>query len=299
MVQEAPGKREQQRGKMTNFIALLLQRARSIRYEDVSKARLQYKLFKVLVLLAVNLVDIYRITRRASGRILKTPEIFIDRYHVEDFSQTILYTSNNQSFADYPYRSSFGSVYEHKKVSLIATEKNESGNIRLWLESIFIQTRLPDELIIVDAGSTDGTLDLLKKLVSKSPITVKIFCVPNLNIAQGRNLAISKAVHPIIAVTDFGCRPEKEWLEKLISPFEQAEHIQASGGWYIAEDSFGKTVFRRAWPRIDQVHPSSFIPSSRSFAFTKNLWEKVGGYPEWLTFNRRRYLFCTGNSKIL
>ena len=283
MIQSESENSERDQRNIRTQISLLIQRARSVRYEDVSKSPFKIKVLKIFAIIAAALIDLYRITRRKLSWIIKTPAIFIDRYRVEEFSHTILYTSDEDLFPEYPFRAGLIESYRQVKVSLTVTEKNEIRNTRKWIDSIFRQTRLPDELVIVDAGSTDGTYDLLNKVAQDSPFPIKIIHDPGLNIAQGRNLAISKAEFPIIAVTDFGCRPESDWLEKLIAPFEQDDHIQASGGWYVAEDSPGNVLNRRAWPRMDQIDPAGFIPSSRSFAFTREIWEKVGGYPEWLT----------------
>ena len=37
-------------------------------------------------------------------------------------------------------------------------------------------------------------------------------------------------------------------------------------------------------PRLGDVKPEKFLPSSRSVAFTKAAWQAVGGYPEWLDY---------------
>jgi hypothetical protein len=37
-------------------------------------------------------------------------------------------------------------------------------------------------------------------------------------------------------------------------------------------------------PLADEIDPQSFLPSSRSVAFTKEVWAQVGGYPEWLDY---------------
>jgi hypothetical protein len=38
-------------------------------------------------------------------------------------------------------------------------------------------------------------------------------------------------------------------------------------------------------PALDDVDPQKFLPSSRSVAFQKSVWEAVGGYPEWLDYS--------------
>ena len=37
-------------------------------------------------------------------------------------------------------------------------------------------------------------------------------------------------------------------------------------------------------PTVEEVDPERFYPSSRSVAFTRRAWERVGGYPEWLDY---------------
>ena len=48
------------------------------------------------------------------------------------------------------------------KVSLISTVKDAGEHVGEFLAAIAAQTRVPDEIVIVDGGSTDGTLDVLR-----------------------------------------------------------------------------------------------------------------------------------------
>ena len=43
------------------------------------------------------------------------------------------------------------------KVSLISTVKDASAHVEEFVGSVAAQTRQPDEVIVVDGGSTDGT----------------------------------------------------------------------------------------------------------------------------------------------
>jgi glycosyltransferase involved in cell wall biosynthesis len=177
------------------------------------------------------------------------------------------------------------------KVSVIATVLNERPAIVRLLESLAAQTRLPDEVVIVDGGSTDGTLDLLKEWAATDSLPLVVLERQGANISQGRNAAIDAATGDVMATTDAGVRIEAGWLEALLTPFEEGADTAASSvyvvsGWFLAdphtvfETAMGATVL----PHVDEIESDTFLPSSRSVAFRKEAWAAVGGYPEWLDY---------------
>lgn len=174
-------------------------------------------------------------------------------------------------------------------ISVVSTVKNEIEDIDVWLEYLLFQTKKPDEIIIVDGGSTDGTWELLQKTSLKYPY-LKVYSFPEANIAKGRNLAIEKSKGEIIAVTDGGCFLTPTWLENLIRPFEENPGTGIVGGGY---GYCGKTLFAAYLAsRMDHGSAkSTSLVSSRSIAFRKELWKQVGGYPEWLTLAGEDTLF--------
>lgn len=209
---------------------------------------------------------------------------FRECYTIEDNTEVIVYTNKPGEFGDYPLVHNLPEdIQPTRKVSLITTVRNEADNIDQWMNMILTQTRKPDEIVIVDAGSTDGTLQLIKSRAASSSLPIRILEEPGANIARGRNIAVRAARHEIIAVTDLGAYPNTDWLEKLIEPFEISPDMDVVMGWYVSIDDKGKLFERRSWPRLDQVKPQQFIPSSRSLAFHKKAWASVQGYPEWLS----------------
>ena len=74
-------------------------------------------------------------------------------------------------------------------VAVCLTVLNETASIDELLGSLAVQTRLPDEVVITDGGSTDGTLDALGRWRGRGlPLT--ILHRPGDNISAGRNAAI-------------------------------------------------------------------------------------------------------------
>jgi GT2 family glycosyltransferase len=170
-----------------------------------------------------------------------------------------------------------------ERVSLVVTLFNEADSLEGWLDSLARQDRGPDEVVLVDAGSSDGTIERLGTEARRDP-RIRLHVVPGLNVPQGRNEAIRRAHNELIAVTDAGTLLEPQWLARLLAPIEGRPEIALSGG-FSAPD--GRTPFEYALatiitPRATEVNPESYLPSSRSVAFRRGWWERVGGYPDWL-----------------
>jgi glycosyltransferase involved in cell wall biosynthesis len=180
---------------------------------------------------------------------------------------------------------------ERLRVSLVATLYNEAKGLKAWWESILSQTRRPDELVVVDGGSRDGTPEILAELSASAPFPVSVEVVEGCGIAAGRNRAIEKVSHPVIAVTDGGCVLHPEWLERLLRPMEEDPDIALVAGFYrpLAEGFFQEVVACATIPLPEELDEESFMPSSRSIAFRRKVWEMVGGYPEWLETGEDMY----------
>lgn len=175
-------------------------------------------------------------------------------------------------------------------VSVIATVYNEAGSVERLLESLATQTRLPDEVIICDGGSSDGTPEILETWARHNRTRLpglRVIWEPGANISRGRNLAIAAAAGPIIAATDAGVRLSDVWLEELMLPWSRPGDQPIAVAGFFQPDAQG--VFQTALaattlPLRDEIDSRTFLPSSRSVAFTKSAWQLAGGYPEWLDY---------------
>jgi glycosyltransferase involved in cell wall biosynthesis len=173
------------------------------------------------------------------------------------------------------------------RASLICTVYNEERTIGDFLESIKHQTQIPDEIVIVDGGSTDRTVQMIRSYVNKLPIKL---IVKKCNIAEGRNMTIRNAKHAIIAVTDAGATLDPEWFENITRPFENPG-VDVVSGYYIplVTTIFEKCAARFSYRKPEQINSDNFLPSSRSLAFKKEIWHIVGGYPEHLRLAEDTY----------
>lgn len=172
------------------------------------------------------------------------------------------------------------------KVSFIATVLNEGKTIRSFLESIFNQSKKPDEIIIVDGGSTDNTIEEISSFkFSDKQMRIKLIFKSG-NRAVGRNEAIKKASNEIIACSDAGCILDKNWVKNIIEPFRNPK-VDVVAGYYKAN---AKTIFEKCLtPYVlvmpDKISEKDFLPATRSMAFKKSIWKKAGGFDEKLSHN--------------
>jgi glycosyltransferase involved in cell wall biosynthesis len=183
--------------------------------------------------------------------------------------------------------SHLGRASQHPlKVSLIATVLNEVELLDRWLESIGDQTRQPDEIVIVDAGSSDGTTEKLENIQAAGELPLRVVVVPGANISKGRNVAIEAATGDVIAATDAGTLLEKDWLEHLLRPLADPT-VDVSSGFYrpTGRNDFERLLASVIVPRLSEIDPETFMPSGRSVAFRREAWRRAGGYPEWLLVN--------------
>lgn len=178
------------------------------------------------------------------------------------------------------------------KVSLITTVLDESGSASALIDAVRRQSRPPDEWIVVDGGSSDETAEIF----AASPMcTLQV--APG-GISHGRNLAITMARYPVVAVTDGGCVPDPEWLHRLVRPIED--------GALRAEVAVGATQPHLTCPfdAAQEIVLDQFVgrmnscrrpaASSRSLAFRREVWQALP-YPEWLEAGEDTWLIAQWN----
>jgi glycosyltransferase involved in cell wall biosynthesis len=177
-------------------------------------------------------------------------------------------------------------------VSVVATVLNEANEIDRLVASLSEQTFAPAQVVIVDGGSTDGTWERLQSAKGKYASLVAIrdeSCQLARSpgpIARGRNVAIAAASSDVIACTDAGCAYSSDWLENLTASIRSGEKEYAVGGSCI--DPSHRTVWDVAAAPFLGVKLSAEAKTksctARSMAFRKELWQRVGGFPENLFF---------------
>lgn len=172
------------------------------------------------------------------------------------------------------------------KVTFITTVFNESETIIPFLKSLNEQSKYPDQIVIVDGGSSDSTVQLITEFPFVLPKNKVIITIKKGNRSIGRNKAISLANNEIIVCSDSGNILDKEWIKHITAPFTK-KHVDVVAGFYkgIAKTVFQRSLIPYALMMPDKVNAESFLPATRSIAFKKSVWEKVGKFDEKLSHN--------------
>jgi glycosyltransferase involved in cell wall biosynthesis len=167
-------------------------------------------------------------------------------------------------------------------ISLVVPVRDEESSIGALIESISRQTRPPDEVILVDGGSTDRTFELAAELTVDDP-RYRVVRAGVATPGRGRNVGISKAAHDWIALTDAGIRLDASWLERLAVVAESDPSIRVVYGDYEPlRETFFEECAALAYVAVKVQRAGGRMrgPSIASALIHREVWEAVGGFPD-------------------
>jgi GT2 family glycosyltransferase len=119
-------------------------------------------------------------------------------------------------------------------VSVIIVNYNGLAFIDRTLDSLRHQTRLPDEIIVVDNASTDGSAAMI---AARYPHVQLIRSPVNTGFTGGVNLGARHATGDMLALLNSDARADPAWLELLINDLLQHEQCAVSQGKILTADA--------------------------------------------------------------
>lgn len=121
------------------------------------------------------------------------------------------------------------------KISIIVPVYNTSKYLGKCLNSLINQTYRNIEIIVVNDGSTDDSLDLAKR-IAKTDDRIKVYSKENGGLSSARNFGISKTNGEYIGFVDSDDYVEKNMFEKLYGMIKSTRAKMAICGWYLVEN---------------------------------------------------------------
>lgn len=185
-------------------------------------------------------------------------------------------------------------------VTVIIAVFNDETTIEDCLNTLARQNYPRYEVIVVDDGSTDRTLDRVRNLVRDDP-TFRIISLPmNQGVAAARNRAIREACGDILVFADADCFFNPDWLALLVSPL-QKEGTGCAGGpdETPASDSLMQrcidysmhSLIASGGLRRGELNLARYSPAGCNIALKMEIIRKIGAFNETLT--------CRGEDKEL
>lgn len=167
------------------------------------------------------------------------------------------------------------------RVAVTSAVFNEEKNIRAFLDALLAQTRRPDEIIIVDDGSTDSTASILEEYAAAHS-EIRCLQQENKGPAAARNYAWKTASADICVFTDGDCVPEPDWIEKLTAPFSDSS-VGAAAGTYKTlnpENLLARFIGMEIDWRYRNVAGDVDAHGSYNLAVRREILKQTGGFRE-------------------
>lgn len=166
------------------------------------------------------------------------------------------------------------------RVSVIILTKNSVATVQKSIESVFQQTHKPDEVVVVDGNSSDGT----REVVEKYP--VKLVAELGLGFGYARNVGVKNATGDIIFFLDSDCYAEPDWIEKALPNFDSNPEIAGvTGQTCLWNTQSGVARFLACvGGRVNMPTQRRFvkIAPTMNLAVRRSVIDEVGGFDETL-----------------
>lgn len=159
------------------------------------------------------------------------------------------------------------------KCTIITVSYNSESTIERTIKSVFNQNYDNIEYIIVDAASTDGTVDIIKKYEPLFEGKLKWVSEPDEGIYYGMNKGIEMATGDIIGIINSDDEYACEAVEKVCELFGEEQYQIIYGAMDVFE---GKRYIRTSFVSHDKLpkepinHPSVFV--------SRSIYEDFGKY---------------------
>jgi len=173
-------------------------------------------------------------------------------------------------------------------ISVIICTYNRKKLLQRLLKDLVCQTidRPKYDVVIVDNGSTDGTLELIDILIRKyRKIHIDLILEKKLGLGYARNIGVKKARGQYIAFLDDDSRISKNYLEKILACFNRVKPTPLVVGGKIIPlfDSRKPSWFREKYGIVSFGNSCRYLKKGESFSgpnmiFQKKVFEEFGEF---------------------
>jgi hypothetical protein len=171
--------------------------------------------------------------------------------------------------------------HERRGVSVVITNYNYGRYVDRAVESALNQTQRPDEVIVVDDGSTDDSLDQLARFGNQ----IKVITQENRGVAAARTVGIEAATQDNIVLLDADDQIDPRFVATLHPPMLAERDLGIAYTGLLAIDDNGHTIGTDFPPEFDWEKqatvsnpPACCVPSC--CMFKREMWRRAGPHKQ-------------------
>lgn len=160
-------------------------------------------------------------------------------------------------------------------ISFIIPVLNGEKYIYQCLESILMEMASTDEVIVIDNGSTDQTVEIVEGFNN-----IRLLILPGLTVSALRNRGSALSRKPLLAFIDADCILCKGWRQQAVSVLRD-DSVHATGSLYDIPENAG--WIEKAWfsQKITEKSMAKYI-NSGNLVVRRNVFNELNGFDEAL-----------------
>lgn len=164
-------------------------------------------------------------------------------------------------------------------ISVIIPVYNSEKTISLCLDALLNQNfQEKYEIIIVDDGSIDRSIDIIKRYKK-----IRLIKQKHKGPAAARNLGAKRSNGNILLFTDADCQPSINWIKEMVKPFKNPNIVGVQGRYKTKQkDMIARFVQFEIEDRYEKMAKYRYIDfiGSYSAGYRKDVFIKEGGFDE-------------------
>jgi len=190
------------------------------------------------------------------------------------------------------------------KISVVVCAHNEAQFLAPCLHSLLAQSRVPDEILVINNASTDAT-----RTVAEAIPHVRVVDEPRKGLVVARETGRRMATGDVLVYVDADCRAPLTWLDRVERHFERTPDLIALSGPYRFYDwdwwgrllirAYDFTVAPATQVLVKYILRIGTIFYGGNFAVRADALARIGGFDTSIEFhgedtNVGRRLFAIG-----
>lgn len=170
-------------------------------------------------------------------------------------------------------------------VSVVMVTHQRRELVGQTLRALATQTLPPQDVVVVDNATTDGTSELLAEWVAGPDLQLTVLRSDhNASTSVARNRAAAVTTGEVVAFTDDDCRPVPTWLEALAASFREDTSL-VQGRTTADPEQQVEPLSRTQWT------PAEYgLYETCNIAYRRDVFDRVGGFDEGLAAHVARVL---------